>query len=193
VASVDAFEAYQRDRAWTWEHQALLRARPVAGDARVGGLLAEIRREILATPRDNSRVIAEVSAMRARWRTERDRSDAGHVDLKQGVGALIDIEFILQGMVLAHAAGYPAILDTPASSHLIDVLREEGLLTQAQADTLHVAHADLLQAGLACTLDLRPRIATRTPSLDAVLAGVGAVATELGFAFGNTEAAPQAV
>ncbi|WP_369926490.1 bifunctional [glutamate--ammonia ligase]-adenylyl-L-tyrosine phosphorylase/[glutamate--ammonia-ligase] adenylyltransferase [Xanthomonas sp. NCPPB 2632] len=191
VASVDAFEAYQRDRAWTWEHQALLRARPVAGDARVGGLLAEIRRDILATPRDAARVLAEVNAMRARWRGERDRSDAGHVDLKQGGGALIDIEFILQGMVLAHAATCPAILDTPASSPLIDVLREQGLLSQAQADTLHVAHADLLQAGLACTLDLRPRIATRTPSLDRVLAGVTQVAGELGFAFAATDAAPR--
>lgn len=84
MASVDAFEAYQRDRAWTWEHQALLRARPVAGDARLGGLLAGIRRDILGTPRDPERVRAEVSAMRARWRAERDRSDAARLDLKQG-------------------------------------------------------------------------------------------------------------
>ena len=183
VASVDAFEAYQRDRAWTWEHQALLRARPVAGDARLGGLLAGIRRDILATPRDPERVRAEVSAMRARWRTERDRSDATRIDLKQGAGALIDIEFILQGLVLAHASTHPAILDTPNSSSLIDVLREVGLFTQAQADTLHVAHADLLQMGLACTLDLRSRIATRTEALDALCAGVQQVAVDLGFHF----------
>ncbi|SFW73898.1 bifunctional [glutamate--ammonia ligase]-adenylyl-L-tyrosine phosphorylase/[glutamate--ammonia-ligase] adenylyltransferase [Luteibacter sp. UNCMF366Tsu5.1] len=183
VASVDAFEAYQRDRAWTWEHQALLRARPVAGDARLGGLLAGIRRDILGTPRDPGRVRAEVSAMRARWRAERDRSDAARLDLKQGPGALIDIEFILQGMVLAHASAHPAILDTPASSSLIDVLREVGLFTEAQADTLHVAHADLLQMGLACTLDLRSRIATRTEALDALCAGVQQVAVDLGFNF----------
>jgi glutamate-ammonia-ligase adenylyltransferase len=181
VASVDAFEAYQRDRAWTWEHQALLRARPVAGDARLGGVLADIRREILAAPRDAARVIADVSAMRRRWRTERDRSDATRLDLKQGVGALIDIEFLLQGLVLAHAAEHPALLDTTASSTLIDALRSVHLFTQAQADTLHVAHADLLQMGLACTLDLRSRIAQRTPALDAACAGVSQVARELGF------------
>jgi glutamate-ammonia-ligase adenylyltransferase len=192
VASVDAFEAYQRDRAWTWEHQALLRARPVAGDPQLGEALLAIRRDILATPREPGRVRDEVGAMRARWRAERDRSDVSRIDLKQGRGALIDIEFVLQGMVLAHAATYPSVLDTPASSVLIDALREVGLLTQAQADTLHVAHADLLQAGLACTLDLRSRIATRTPSLEALCAGVEQVASELGFDFGErTEAAAQ--
>jgi len=194
VASADAFEAYQRDRAWTWEHQALLRARPVAGDVRLGGVLAGIRRDILCTPRDGARVIAEVSAMRRRWRAERDRSDALRLDLKQGAGALIDIEFLLQGMVLAHAAAHPTILDTTASSALIDALRSVGLFTQVQADTLHVAHADLLQMGLACTLDLRSRIAQRTPALDAACAGVIQVASELGFELQGADApASQAV
>jgi glutamate-ammonia-ligase adenylyltransferase len=189
VASVDAFETYQRERAWTWEHQALLRARPVAGDVRLGDALMAIRRDILGAARDANRVYAEVGAMRARWRAERDRSDATRIDLKQGVGALIDIEFVLQGMVLAHAAEHPPILDTPASSTLIDVLREAGLLTQAQADTLHVAHADLLQMGLACTLDLRSRIATRTAELDALCAGVRQVTEALGFDFDKRDAA----
>ncbi len=68
------------------------------------------------------------------------------------------------------------------------MLREAGLLTQAQADTLHVAHADLLQMGLACTLDLRSRIAARTPALEALCAGVAQVTAELGFDFsGRTE------
>jgi glutamate-ammonia-ligase adenylyltransferase len=192
VASVDAFEAYQRDRAWTWEHQALLRARPVAGDPGLGEALAGIRRDILAGSRDPERVRTEVGAMRVRWRGERDRSDASRIDLKQGRGALIDIEFILQGMVLAHASVYPTVLDMPASSVLIDALRDVGLLTQAQADTLHVAHADLLQAGLTCTLDLRSRIATRTPALEALCAGVEQVANELGFDFGaRTDAVVQ--
>lgn len=183
VASVDAFEAYQRDRAWTWEHQALLRARPVAGDPKLGDMLMAIRRDILGTPRDVARVYDEVGTMRARWRAERDRSDAARIDLKQGPGALIDIEFVLQGMVLAHAATHPSILDTPASSTLIDVLRDVGLLTEAQADTLHVAHADLLQMGLTCTLDLRSRIAARTPELEALCASVRQVTAALGFDF----------
>ncbi|GAA0906811.1 bifunctional [glutamate--ammonia ligase]-adenylyl-L-tyrosine phosphorylase/[glutamate--ammonia-ligase] adenylyltransferase [Rothia nasimurium] len=194
VASVDAFEAYQRDRAWTWEHQALQRARHVAGDERLGGTLAHIRRDILAVPRDGDRVRSEVSAMRTRWRAERDRSTEALVDVKQGRGALIDIEFMLQGMVLAHAATHPTILDTTASSVLVDVLRDVGLLTVAQADVLHVAHADLLQMGLACTLDLRSRVVARTPELDALCQGVSRVAVELGFDFESSgDAARKAV
>lgn len=189
VASVDAFEAYQRDRAWTWEHQALQRARFVAGDAAVGAMLESVRRDILATVRDKARVLAEVGAMRARWRAERDRSDAAHIDLKQGNGALIDIEFVLQGLVLAHAAEHPGILQTTANSVLIDEIRAAGLFTQAQADTLHVAHADLLQMGLTCTLDLRPRVAARTPQLEALCVAVDRVIGELGFDFGAGAAA----
>ncbi|KJV37351.1 bifunctional [glutamate--ammonia ligase]-adenylyl-L-tyrosine phosphorylase/[glutamate--ammonia-ligase] adenylyltransferase [Luteibacter yeojuensis] len=188
VASVDAFEAYQRDRAWTWEHQALQRARFVAGDAAVGQGLERVRRDILGAARDTARVLAEVGAMRARWRAERDRSDASQFDLKQGRGGLIDIEFALQGMVLAHAAEQPGILHTTANSVLIDELRVAGLLTQAQADTLHVAHADLLQMGLTCTLDLRPRLARRTAALDALCVAVTHVITELGFDFGEKAA-----
>ena len=76
VSSLDAFAAYQRGRAWTWEHQALLRARPVAGDARpetaAGRRAARDPRRAARAPA----VLAEVSSMRRRWRAERDRSDA---------------------------------------------------------------------------------------------------------------------
>ncbi|UPG90785.1 bifunctional [glutamate--ammonia ligase]-adenylyl-L-tyrosine phosphorylase/[glutamate--ammonia-ligase] adenylyltransferase [Luteibacter aegosomaticola] len=189
VASVDAFEAYQRDRAWTWEHQALQRARFVAGDAAVGAMLEGVRREILGAAREKARVLSEVGSMRARWRAERDRSDAAQIDLKQGRGALIDIEFVLQGLVLAHAAEHPGLLGTTANSVLIDEMRAAGLFTQAQADTLHVAHADLLQMGLTCTLDLRSRVAARTPELEALCAAVARVITELGFDFGESAVA----
>ena len=77
---------------------------------------------------------------------------------------------------------------------LVDVLRDVGLLTVAQADVLHVAHADLLQMGLACTLDLRSRVAARTPELDALCQGVSRVAVELGFDFESSgDAARKAV
>ncbi|TCV96022.1 glutamate-ammonia-ligase adenylyltransferase [Luteibacter rhizovicinus] len=189
VASLDAFDGYQRSRAWTWEHQALLRARLVAGDAKLGTSLAAVRRDVLSAERDPARVYAEVGSMRARWRQERDRSDATHLDLKQGRGGLLDIEFVLQGMVLAHASRYPTLLDTTANTSLIDALRDVGLLTMEQADTLHVAHGDLLQVALACTLDLRTRVAERSPALDALCASVERVVGELGFSFwGATEA-----
>jgi glutamate-ammonia-ligase adenylyltransferase len=183
VSSFDAFAAYQRGRAWTWEHQALLRARPVAGDTALHVQLAGIRREILATPRDPAAVLVEVSHMRQRWRAERDRSDALQLDLKQGHGGLLDIEFALQGLVLAHAAQQPGLLGVTANAALIEVCRAAGMLNANQAATLTVAHADLLQRALACTLDLRSRIAPRDPELEQLCASVREITDALGFTF----------
>ncbi|HET6805948.1 MAG TPA: bifunctional [glutamate--ammonia ligase]-adenylyl-L-tyrosine phosphorylase/[glutamate--ammonia-ligase] adenylyltransferase [Frateuria sp.] len=183
VSSLEAFAAYQRSRAWTWEHQALLRARTVAGDAALGQALGAVRREVLAVPRERTAVLAEVSQMRRRWRTERDRSDAARLDLKQGHGGLLDIEFALQGLVLAHAAAHPSLLAHTANAALIDACRRLGLLDPAQADVFARVHAELLQRALACTLDLRPRIAPREPALEALCAEVRAVTTALGFDF----------
>jgi glutamate-ammonia-ligase adenylyltransferase len=183
VSSLEAFDAYQRSRAWTWEHQALLRARAVAGDAALGQALGEVRREVLAVPRERAAVLAEVSQMRQRWRAERDRSDAARFDLKQGQGGLLDIEFALQGLVLAHAAVHPQLLAQTANASLIEACRRVGLLEDARAATLARVHADLLERALACTLDLRSRIAPREPALEAMCAEVRAVTTALGFDF----------
>jgi glutamate-ammonia-ligase adenylyltransferase len=184
VSSLDSFAAYQKSRAWTWEHQALLRARPVAGDAALSAELAEVRRDILAVPREPAAVLADVSSMRSRWRAERDRSDERQLDLKQGHGGLLDIEFALQGLVLAHAARLPALLGVTANAALIEACRVAGLLDANQAAILNVAHADLLQRGLACTLDLRSRIAPRDAELEQLCASVQDVTTALGFTFG---------
>jgi glutamate-ammonia-ligase adenylyltransferase len=183
VGSLDAFIAYQQSRAWTWEHQALLRARPVAGDAALGAALAAVRRDILGASRERAVVIDEVSQMRRRWRAERDRSDAQNVDLKQGRGALLDIEFALQGLVLAHAAQHPALLGVTSNVALLAACRAAGLLDAAQSAALAGAHATLLQRSLACTLDARPRIAPRDAAQEALCDEVAGVTRALGFAF----------
>jgi len=183
VSSLDAFEAYQKSRAWTWEHQALLRARPVAGDAALHADLATVRRDVLAVPREPASVLQEVSSMRERWRAERDRSDAQLFDLKQGHGGLLDIEFALQGLVLAHASERPALLNITANAGLIEACRNAGLLDGRQAGVFAEAHAELLHRALACTLDLRSRIAPRDGELDRLSGSVQEVTKELGFGF----------
>ncbi|WP_158882825.1 bifunctional [glutamate--ammonia ligase]-adenylyl-L-tyrosine phosphorylase/[glutamate--ammonia-ligase] adenylyltransferase [Rhodanobacter sp. L36] len=184
VSSLDSFAAYQRGRAWTWEHQALLRARTVAGDATLNLLLADVRRGILAVPRERNAVLDEVSSMRQRWRAERDRSDARQLDLKQGRGGLLDIEFALQGLVLANAAEHAGLLHVTANAQLIEACRAAGLLDTNQAAILGAAHDNLLQRALACTLDLRSRIAPRDGALEQICAGVREVTGALGFGFG---------
>src|SRR5690606_23174264 len=110
VSSVPAFEEYQRGQAWTWEHQALVRARVVAGDADVARRFEAIRREILARPRDPVVLRGEIRDMRERMRKELSRGGPARFDLKQDRGGIADIEFIVQYAVLRWAAEYPELL-----------------------------------------------------------------------------------
>lgn len=131
--------------------------------------------------------------MRRRWRAERDRSDDQWFDLKQGRGGLLDIEFALQGLLLAEAASLPHLLESTANAALISACREAGLLDAGQAGALGEAHAELLRRSLICTLDLRPRMASREAPLQVLCARVSAVCAELGFAFDEGGATPVAI
>ncbi|MDM7555416.1 bifunctional [glutamate--ammonia ligase]-adenylyl-L-tyrosine phosphorylase/[glutamate--ammonia-ligase] adenylyltransferase [Xanthomonas fragariae] len=163
VSSLASYREYQRARAWTWEHQALVRARAVAGDVALCDAFAQVRADTLTRVRDPAQVHEDVHKMRARMRTELDRSDAGRLDLKQGAGGLVDLEFVLQAGVLGQAAQHRQLLlacDTPA---LIDALVQAHWLPGDSAAPLHQAHAALVEAGLSCTLDRRPRLIAPTP------------------------------
>jgi glutamate-ammonia-ligase adenylyltransferase len=184
VTSVQGFADYQRERAWTWEHQALVRSRLLAGDSTLARRFADARGAVLGLPREIDAVFEHVATMRARWRAERDRSTPEQLDIKQGAGALLDIEFLLQALVLAHAARIPALLESSNSENLIRIAAAHGLLSDEQAGLLARAHATLLDAALTCTLDARPRIARRNDVLDVAVADVLQVARALGLAFG---------
>ncbi len=158
VVSMSGFAEYQRERAWVWEQQALVRARPIAGDAALIARFRTLRSVALAQPRAQAQVLEQVVTMRARWRAERDRSTAQSLDLKQGPGALLDIEFLLQALVLLHAHTHPHLLDSGNTATLIARARHAGLLDAAQARALADAHAALLARSLTCTLDARARL-----------------------------------
>ena len=183
VQSLDAYADYQQQRAWTWEHQALVRARVVAGDAALAAAFGQLRQRVLAQPREPARVATEVVTMRARWRAERDRSSAAQFDLKQGAGGLLDIEFLLQGLVLTHAARLPLLAESSATAGLIGALENVRVLDAAAAATLRAAHHALAARGLACTLDERPRVAPRDAVLSAHAAAVLRVAADCGYRF----------
>ena len=171
VSSLASFSEYQRERAWTWEHQALVRARFVAGDETLGAAFAAVRAETLSTARDAAKLAEEVSAMRKRMRAELDRSDAARFDLKQGEGGLVDLEFLLQFLVLRDAGSHPALLAPRDTPGLLRALGDVGSL--ANVDALHSAHAVLLDAGLRCTLDRRKRIVTATAAIDRARHAIG--------------------
>ncbi|HZP67753.1 MAG TPA: bifunctional [glutamate--ammonia ligase]-adenylyl-L-tyrosine phosphorylase/[glutamate--ammonia-ligase] adenylyltransferase [Rudaea sp.] len=183
VTSLDAFAEYQRERAWVWEQQALVRARPLAGDAEMLRRFAALRAAVLGQARDAHTVRVEVSRMRARWRAERDRSDAMLLDLKQGAGALLDIEFMLQTLVLLKAHEHAELLADGNSAALIALAERTGALAATDAQALAAAHAALLARSLACTLDARPRLAPRDEYLRAHTGAVLRVAASLGLDF----------
>ncbi|WP_166772691.1 bifunctional [glutamate--ammonia ligase]-adenylyl-L-tyrosine phosphorylase/[glutamate--ammonia-ligase] adenylyltransferase [Xanthomonas arboricola] len=166
VSSLASYRDYQRERAWTWEHQALVRARAVAGDAALCAAFAQVRADTLTRVRDTAVLHEDVRKMRARMRSELDRSDAGRLDLKQGAGGLVDLEFVLQAGVLGQAAQHPALLLACATPALIDALVQVQWLPAERAAPLHQAHATLVEAGLSCTLDRRPRLIPPTPAIE---------------------------
>ncbi len=190
VLSFAAYEAYQRERAWIWELQALVRARAVAGDGRLARRFEHARRDLLSQPRDAQQLRTEIVAMRARWRAERDRSDERHLDLKQGAGGLVDIEFLLQGLVLLHAAQHPSLLASGNSADLIAAASAAGILEPPQASALAAAHAALLASAIGCTLDGRQRVALRDEVIAAHARSVLDAARSVGLDFAQAAGAP---
>ena len=109
VSSIDAFERYQDEHAWTWEHQALLRARPVAGSKEIAQQFERVRADTLRSRVRREQLLDDVVSMRERMRDELDKSDKQRFDLKQGIGGIGDIEFLVQYLVLANAGEHPDV------------------------------------------------------------------------------------
>lgn len=189
LTSLQSFALYQRERAWTWEHQALVRARPLTGARSVMRRFEAIRSEILQRRRDAATLRQQVGAMRARMRAELDRGGSGRFDLKQGLGGLVDLEFALQAAVLQHAAAQPTLLRRRDSPMLIEALRRVGLLDIENAEALTTAHASLLQRALDCSLDARPRVVVADLELEAARTRVQALWLALGLGAGADTAA----
>ncbi len=125
VTSIDAFERYQVENAWTWEHQALLRGRAVAGSSVVAREFERIRAQTLRERVRRDCLKEDVVSMRAKMRAQLDKSDAERFDLKQGSGGIADIEFLVQYLVLLNAASHPAVI------HYSDNIRQLGTLAAA--------------------------------------------------------------
>ncbi len=136
VTSVEAFERYQEEHAWTWEHQALLRARPVAGSDAIGTEFERVRTETLKGRVRRESLRDDVLSMRAKMRAELDRGAAGQFDLKHGEGGVGDIEFLVQYLVLANADAHPAVIEYSDNIRQLDVLAASGIVGAEAASEL---------------------------------------------------------
>jgi glutamate-ammonia-ligase adenylyltransferase len=133
MTGIDAFERYQRTDAWTWEHQALLRARAVAGNARLCAAFEAVRRSTLSSAVRRDTLRADVLEMRLRMRRELSRSAAGQFDIKQDAGGIADIEFLVQYWVLAAAQEHPQLLTYSDNIRQLEGLAAVGVVEHATA------------------------------------------------------------
>ncbi len=142
AVSLDAFTTYHRNDAWTWEHMALARGRVVAGDPQACAVVADAITAILTRPRDPAKLLVDVADMRRR--VEKEYATQNPWEVKYSRGALMDIEFITQYLLLRHAATHPHIL-SPMTGVALANLAAAGLLDQQQAGCLIHTHKLMLR------------------------------------------------
>jgi glutamate-ammonia-ligase adenylyltransferase len=158
VSSIDAFKDYQSKRAWTWEHQAITRARFCAGDKGIGNQFEKIRLNILQSQRDLTKLKKEVVDMRDKM-LEKHKVDHEYFDLKQDRGGIIDIEFIVQYFVLAFSFSNKELTQNIGNIGLLKLISQNGLMEDNVAKKLINAYrlyrTLLHQLGLEAKLDAK--------------------------------------
>jgi glutamate-ammonia-ligase adenylyltransferase len=176
VSSMPAFRDYQLGRgsntAWTWEHQALTRARWCAGYEAVQAPFEAVRRAVLSAPRDAAALRAEVQAMRDKVRLARPVK-AGRFDIKHSPGGMMDVEFAVQYLVLAESARHPELLDNVGNIALLLRAERGGLLADRIGSAAADAYRDLRRAQHRARLDEQSTQvgpSTMTAQRDAVMA-----------------------
>lgn len=159
VSHINAYEAYYQNQAWTWEHQALVRARFVAGDGDLKTVFEAIRSRILALPREVETLKTEVREMREKMRTSLACKEPDVFDLKQSAGGIADIEFIVQYGILAESQHHPDLSDYTDNVRLLAGLQQQGFIQAADAELLKQAYCAYRDFGHHQVLQDHPALA----------------------------------
>ncbi len=151
VSSLPAFEKYQTDEAWTWEHQALVRARAVAGSERLSREFGTLRASVLSRPRDVGKLADDVLGMRKRMRDELTRkagagASSPPFQIKQGEGGIVDIEFMVQFLVLSGSRDHESLLRWSDNMRILESIERCGLLSADDTRMLMEAYLALRSA-----------------------------------------------
>lgn len=170
VSSLRAFEAYQLGEAWTWEHQALVRARVLAGCQRVAGAFEAIRAKVLGQQRDLAELRKEVSEMRAKMRDNLGTPStaagtapnafeaAAPFDLKQDAGGIVDIEFMVQYAALAWSWQHPELVEFTDNIRILEALERVGLMSGEDVLKLQDAYKAYRAAAHRLSLQKQPGV-----------------------------------
>ena len=135
--SIAAFEKYQRENAWTWEHQSLTRARFICGTPEIQTAFDRIRTEILTAERDQTALAGEIIEMREKMFPTHPPVDS---NVKYARGGVVDVEFIVQYLILAHARKYPQLLDNYGNIALLNIAADCGLIGKTLAEQSRTAY-----------------------------------------------------
>ncbi len=130
TATIQSFKEYQEEKAWAWEHQAIIRARAICGDPLLMDSFEKIRQNILALPREKNALKEKVSTMRNRMRQELIKPEKGVFDIKQGKGGLVDIEFLVQYLVLLNSNKYAELTKWSDKVRILQTLTEVGIIDE---------------------------------------------------------------
>ncbi|NOQ15505.1 MAG: bifunctional [glutamate--ammonia ligase]-adenylyl-L-tyrosine phosphorylase/[glutamate--ammonia-ligase] adenylyltransferase [Methyloprofundus sp.] len=147
VAPLGSYERYLKEEAWTWEHQALVRGRFITGDPATQAKYETIRHNILSLPRNAEDLQQEVREMREKMRATLDNSNQSNFNLKQGIGGITDIEFMVQYCILAWSANHPSLTKFTDNMSLLDSLAEQDLFKAEDAKMLKQAYCQFRDRG----------------------------------------------
>ncbi len=191
VSSLGAFQRYQENEAWTWEHQALVRARVLAGSPRVAAAFEQVRLAVLGRERDLGTLRAEVSEMRTKMRDNLGTREtaagtaqnafeaAAAFDLKQDAGGIVDIEFMVQYAALAWSRQHPELVRYTDNIRILDGLEQASLLAGDEVRLLQEAYKAYRSAAHRQALQKQPGV-VRGDQFHAERQGVTRIWRELG-------------
>jgi len=166
VSHIGGFKEYQMKNAWTWEHQALIRARAICGDIALFKCFKEIRREVLSQFRDPHQLQKDVRDMRQRLRLEAGRTDPQWFDLKQDTGGIMDIEFIVQYLVLLNAHKYAELTQWTDNVRLLETLSKTGIMNSQTAQMIKICYLTYRSAVHRLALQEKPPLVPADEFID---------------------------
>ena len=146
VTTAEAFADYQQNEAWTWEHQALVRARVVYGDPQLQRQFDAVRRQIVTTARDGAVLQTEVREMREKMRAHLGGKQRDRFDIKTDAGGITDIEFITQYLVLRYAHDKPKLTRWSDNVRILELLAQNDIMDEQEAQALTRAYTTLRDA-----------------------------------------------
>jgi glutamate-ammonia-ligase adenylyltransferase len=166
VTNIQAFAEYQQKDAWTWEHQALLHARAVAGSPELRARFEDVRLEALRNYVRRETLRAEVASMRERMRKELSRAKPGELDIKQDAGGIADIEFLAQYWALLWAKEKPPVAMFSDTIRQLESVASANLVPQATVDILTGAYREYRTRSHHLSLESREPVVPATEFVD---------------------------